>query len=71
MIAPEWHEPRSLDEALSLRDEHGEEATVVAGGSFLGIVINQKLFAPKRLVALRSVPQLDYIEADGEKLMLG
>jgi aerobic carbon-monoxide dehydrogenase medium subunit len=71
MSAPEWHEPRSLDEALSLRAEHGEEATVVAGGSFLGIIINQKLFAPTRLVALRSVPQLDYIEADGEKLMLG
>jgi aerobic carbon-monoxide dehydrogenase medium subunit len=48
MIAPEWHEPRSLDEALSLRDEHGEEATVVAGGSFLGIVMNQRLFAPSR-----------------------
>src|SRR5919107_815319 len=71
MSAPEWHEPRSLDEALSLRAEHGEESTVVAGGSFLGIIINQKLFAPTRLVALRSVPQLDYIEADGEKLMLG
>ena len=54
-----------------LRAEHGDEATVVAGGSFLGIVMNQKLFAPTRLVALRSVPQLDYIEADGEKLMLG
>ena len=71
MSAPEWHEPRSLDEALSLRAEHGEEATVVAGGAFLGIVMNQKLFAPTRLVALRSVPELDYIEADGEKLMLG
>src|SRR3712207_6879461 len=71
MIAPEWHEPRSLDEVLSLRAEHGEEATVVAGGSFLGIVINQKLFAPTMLVALRSVPDLDYIEADGALLRLG
>ena len=33
--------------------------------------MNQKLFAPTRLVALRSVPDLDYIEADGEKLRLG
>lgn len=71
MIAPEWHEPRSLDEALSLRAEHGEEATVVAGGSFLGIVMNQKLFAPTRLVALRGVPDLDYIEADDGILRLG
>src|SRR5215203_4146392 len=71
MIAPEWHEPRSLDEALSLRAEHGEEATVVAGGSFLGIVMNQRHFAPTMLVALRSVPDLDYIGADGGPLRLG
>ncbi len=71
MIAPEWHEPRSLEEALSLRAEHGEEATVVAGGSFLGIVMNQRLFAPTMLIALRSVPDLDYIEADGGILRLG
>jgi carbon-monoxide dehydrogenase medium subunit len=71
MNAPEWYEPRSLEEVLNLRAEHGEEATVVAGGSFLGIVMNQKLFAPTMLVALRSVPDLDYIEADGALLRLG
>jgi aerobic carbon-monoxide dehydrogenase medium subunit len=69
--APEWHEPRSLEEALALRAEHGDEATVVAGGSFLGIVINQKLFAPTRLVALRKVADLDYIEAGDGLLRLG
>jgi aerobic carbon-monoxide dehydrogenase medium subunit len=71
MTAPEWHEPRSLEEALSLRAEHGEEATVVAGGSFLGIVMNQKLFVPTMLVALRSIPDLDYVAADGGMLRLG
>ena len=71
MIAPEWYEPRSLDEVLVLRAEHGEEATLVAGGSFLGIVMNQKLFTPTMLVALRSVPDLDYIEADRGILRLG
>ena len=71
ITAPEWHEPRSLEEALALRAEHGDEATVVAGGSFLGIVINQKLLAPTRLVALRRVPDLDYIEAGDGLLRLG
>ena len=69
--APEWHEPRSLDEALALRAEHGDEATVVAGGSFLGIVINQGLLAPTRLVALRRVAGLDYTEAGDGILRLG
>ncbi len=71
VISPEWHEPRSLDEVLSLRAEHGEEATIIAGGSFLGIIMNQGFFAPTRLVALRNVPDLDYIEADHSVLRLG
>lgn len=69
--APEWHEPRSLDEVLALRAEHGEEATVVAGGSFLGIVMNQNFFFPTMLVALRGVPDLDLIEAENGFLRLG
>ena len=71
VISPEWHEPRSLDEVLSLRGEHGDEATIIAGGSFLGIIMNQGFFAPTRLVALRNVPELDYIEADDNVLRLG
>jgi aerobic carbon-monoxide dehydrogenase medium subunit len=71
VISPEWHEPRSLEEVLSLRAEHGDEATIIAGGSFLGIIMNQGLFAPTRLVALRNVPELDYIEADDNVLRLG
>jgi carbon-monoxide dehydrogenase medium subunit len=69
--APEWHEPSSLEEAIALRAEHGDEATVVAGGSFLGIVINQKLLAPTRLVALRRVAGLDVVEAGDGTLRLG
>ena len=70
-IAPDWHEPRSLDEVLSLRAEHGEEATIIAGGSFLGIIMNQGFFAPTRLVALRNVPDLDFIEVGDGALRLG
>jgi aerobic carbon-monoxide dehydrogenase medium subunit len=71
LTAPEWHEPRTLEEVLSLRAEHGDEATVVAGGSFLGIVMNQDLFAPTMLVALRNVPGLDYIKEEDGALRLG
>ncbi|MEW6638290.1 MAG: FAD binding domain-containing protein, partial [Actinomycetota bacterium] len=68
--ASEWLEPRSLEEALALRAEHGDEATVVAGGTFLGILMNQSFLAPTRLLALRSVPELAGVESDGD-LRLG
>jgi carbon-monoxide dehydrogenase medium subunit len=68
--APEWLEPRSLDEALEVKAERGHEATVLAGGTFLTILMNQRLFSPTCLVALRSVPGLAGIEA-GDELLLG
>jgi carbon-monoxide dehydrogenase medium subunit len=67
---PEWLAPTSLDEALALRAEHGDDATVVAGGTFVGILLNQRLLAPPALLSLRGVPGLDVVDADGE-LRLG
>jgi aerobic carbon-monoxide dehydrogenase medium subunit len=66
----DWLAPRSLEEALALKAEHGEDATVLAGGTFLGILINQRLFAPTCLLSLGAVPGLDGIEVNGE-LRLG
>jgi aerobic carbon-monoxide dehydrogenase medium subunit len=67
---PEWLAPSSLEEALALKAERGEEATVVAGGTFLGILLNQRLLAPTTLLSLRGVPDLAGIEANRE-LRLG
>jgi carbon-monoxide dehydrogenase medium subunit len=67
---PEWLAPRSLDEALALKAERGDEATVVAGGTFVGILVNQRLLEPAAFLSLRGVPGLDSISGDGE-LALG
>jgi aerobic carbon-monoxide dehydrogenase medium subunit len=69
-MAADWLAPTSLEEALALRAEHGDDATVVAGGTFLAILLNQRLIAPAKLLGLRSVPGLDGIRANGE-LRLG
>lgn len=67
---PTWLAPESLDEALELRAEWGEDATVVAGGTFVGILLNQRLLAPPALLSLGGVGELGGIEANGE-LRLG
>ena len=64
--ACEWLAPRSLDEALALKAERGDEATVLAGGTFLGILINQRLFEPTCLLSLGNVPGLDGLGSNGE-----
>ena len=63
---PAWLAPTSLEEALQLRAKYGDEATVVAGGTFVGILINQRFLAPTTLLSLRRVPGLNLVEANGE-----
>jgi carbon-monoxide dehydrogenase medium subunit len=55
---------------LALKAEHGEAATVVAGGTFVGIMVNQRLMAPAAFLSLRDVPGLAYVRAN-EELRLG
>ena len=67
--AIEWLAPSSLQEALSLRDERREEATVIAGGTFLGILINQGFVSPSVMLSLAGVPGLDAIEVEDDGVL--
>ena len=54
--------PRSLDEALALLAEHGDDAKLIAGGQSLVPLLNFRLAAPAVLVDLGAVPALAGIE---------
>jgi carbon-monoxide dehydrogenase medium subunit len=66
---PDWMVPSSLDEAVALRAEH-PEATVLAGGTFVGILMNQGFLEPDAFLSLGGVEELHGVSADGE-LRLG
>ncbi len=67
----EWLAPSSLEEAADLRARRGAHATVVAGGSFLAILMDQGFVQPASLLSLGRVEELRGIAvADGE-LRLG
>jgi len=68
---PEWMAPASLDEAIALRAERGDEATVLAGGTFLGILMNQGFLTPSALLSLGRVEELRAIAVVGGELRLG
>jgi aerobic carbon-monoxide dehydrogenase medium subunit len=68
---PEWIAPVTLEEALSARGERGDDATVLAGGTFLAILMNQDLLAPAALLSLGGVRGIDYIEEVEGELRLG
>lgn len=59
---PEWLAPTSLEEALELRTRYSDDAVVVAGGTFIGILMSQKIMVPQVLLTLRYVRELAFIE---------
>jgi aerobic carbon-monoxide dehydrogenase medium subunit len=67
----EWLAPASLAEALGRRAERADEATVVAGGTFLGILMNQGFLSPSAMLSLGGVPELRGIEVVDGTLRLG
>jgi aerobic carbon-monoxide dehydrogenase medium subunit len=66
-----WMAPATVDEALALRAEHGDDATVLAGGTFIGILVNQGLVAPSAYLSLGRVAALRGIDVGGGELRLG
>ena len=61
-----YRRPETLDEALALLHEHGDEAKALAGGQSLVPLLNMRLARPAVLVDLNHVAGLDRIEANGD-----
>ncbi|MGH9794877.1 MAG: FAD binding domain-containing protein [Candidatus Acidiferrales bacterium] len=67
----EYHVPRSLDEALRLLDQHGDEAKVLAGGHSLLPLMKLRLAAPRYVVDIGRIKQLDYIREHNGSIAVG
>jgi aerobic carbon-monoxide dehydrogenase medium subunit len=63
--------PASLEEALALRAEHGDGATVLAGGTFVGILMNQGFLTPVAFLWLGAAPELREMSVVDGELRLG
>ena len=61
--------PKSAEEAVKALAEHGLEALIVAGGTDLVPNIRAGLFAPRMLVDIKGLRDLDYIRFDAGKGM--
>jgi carbon-monoxide dehydrogenase medium subunit len=61
-----YHRPASLDAALALLAEHGDDAKAIAGGQSLAPMMNLRLAQPAELVDLGDLQGMDQLrEADG------
>jgi len=67
----EYAAPKSLEEALSLLAERGDEAKVLAGGQSLIPLMKLRFAAPALLVDINRIDGLDYVEETGDELRIG
>jgi carbon-monoxide dehydrogenase medium subunit len=67
----EYHRPSTLDEALALLAEHGEDAKVLAGGQSLIPLMKLRFAAPEHLVDVNRISGLDTIEERDGQLRIG
>ncbi len=62
MNAFSYLRPETLEEALALLQQHGEDAKVIAGGTALVIMLKQRLVVPDFLISLDRVRGLDTVK---------
>jgi len=63
--------PRSVDEALQLLKQHGDDAKLLAGGHSLLPAMKLRLASPRTLIDLGTVPGLSGVRLEGNKLVIG
>jgi carbon-monoxide dehydrogenase medium subunit len=67
----DYHRPASVDEALGLLQEHGDDAKLLAGGHSLLPAMKLRLSAPGHLIDIGALGDLNYIKEDGDHLAIG
>jgi aerobic carbon-monoxide dehydrogenase medium subunit len=67
----EYARPDSVDGALGLLAEHGEDAVLLAGGHSLLPVMKLRLAAPELVIDIGKLSELDYIRPDGDEIAIG
>ena len=70
-LAFDYEVAESVDHAIELLGQHGEEAKLLAGGHSLLPIMKLRLAAPTVLVDLGRVDDLNYVRDEGDHLAIG
>ena len=67
-----YHRPKTLDEALALLKEHGDEAKVMGGGVGLIAFMKERLMSPSHVIDVKGVAELKRLQrSPGKGLTVG
>ena len=67
----DYFAPATIDEALALLQEHGDEAKILAGGHSLIPMMKLRFASPTHLIDINNIPGLSYLKEEGDYLKIG
>jgi carbon-monoxide dehydrogenase medium subunit len=67
----EYHRPATLAETFDLLDRYGDDGRLLAGGQSLVPALNLRLAAPRAVIDINRIPDLDGIRLTGDGLVIG
>lgn len=62
----EYIRPSTIEEACSFLSEHRQDTRVLSGGTALMVDMGQRLLAPKYVLGLKGLADMDYVRYDGK-----
>jgi len=67
----EYHVPDSLEQALELKSQKGDDARPLAGGQSLVPAMNFRIVQPSILIDLNRLTELSFIREEGQTIRIG
>lgn len=67
----DYSAPSTLEEAIALLQEHGDEAKILAGGHSLIPMMKLRFASPEHLIDINNIPGLSYIKEEDGYLKIG
>lgn len=67
----EYFAPTSIEQALALLDQHGEDAKILSGGHSLIPVLKLRLASPGVVIDIGRIAELKAIKVDGSTISIG
>lgn len=67
----DYHKPESVEEAIKLLVELGDEAKILAGGHSLIPMMKLRFASPEHLIDINGISELSYIKRNGNQFSIG
>ena len=67
----EYHRPRTIDDALALLSEVGEDGKILAGGQSLVPLMNFRLAQPAHVIDINFIGGLDHVRSENGQVKIG